>query len=849
MKEFNMSGVGFEKKIDIIEHLLSNMGAKQLGAQSGYLLAGDVGTGKTSGIKEFARLMGMKLIVIEAPHLVEEHIIDIPFIVFDPAADSEQKNSFKTEAKDFEVKLAKSRLYTQVANAKKVPDAAHIKSIYDGPDDTIRIFEEFGGTKEAEPRAFAKARSQYDCILFLDEYFRQTSNAIRNMLRSILNGRIGQSEIPKNVYVVFASNLNDEGLGEILDNEDFRLIDFGTPSKDEWFAYLVSKFKKDQNVKLNTAVVSKFYQLLEDEHLSHDDADADVRVSPRRWEQLLLYISSSIPVKDEADARRLLTNVEVSFRNYQTGAKAELAGKVMSAVAELIKETSKIEVSGNSTNRPEDWRDTMEHQIEQKIKLGDHRKYIPVISGLPGSGKTKHIGELAFKMDMVPVYVDVHNLSAEDVIGIPLASSKSKLEVSFSKPALAEDIDKQIERGEDRLKRRLEAELTKTEANRRWKAFQDKKFKYIVFFDELNRTSTKVFNAIRRVMLEKEFGDDVKLPEGSVVIAAINPTSNGTVELTKHMKDVLDIIPVGISWPKFKAHLKTVPWTDATDESNVDVVVSVFENFIDRFRVKSSPNKDADPQFYLNVGATPVYVSPREYTDLLMNAVNSYDLAYAKVEKMLDAPEPDYAAVEQKLRSALHKTFAHSIAYITRVKHATEAPEFESTLQDWFLHGQIGVETAFKKHVKSISKISDIVDKAFDTQDANLFDDIEFVNYINSTEPQRFKEDLLEFLTERIKADVETGMESIRKKTHKKKTLEGEAVKFEKGEVSKLEFVVREIIHAIKVHKLSNVMVEMVLMAMRELLSKLTDELKDDDALFDVIQFNGDVHAFVKKLS
>jgi MoxR-like ATPase len=861
MKKFNVSGVSYEKKLDIVDQLINNMISKTDGAQSGYMLGGDVGVGKTSFIKDFARLVGMDLIVIETPHLVEEHIIDIPFVVFDSATDQEHKMDVKADSskKDFKVELATSKLYSELTKAKKQTDAQYLKNVYKADESTVKTFEELGGSEKEIPDDLKKVRAQYDCILFLDEYFRQTSNSIRNMLRSILNGRIGQNELPKNVYVVFASNLQDDGVGEILSNEDFRLIQFDGPSKEEWFGYLVTKFAKDEKVKLKDEVINKFYDIIEEEHLAHDDLEADVRTSPRRWEQLLLYINSSLPVKDEDEAKQLLTNVQHNFREYETGAKSKLASGVMNAVVELIKETSNIEVSTGHVAEPKDWRDALEHQIQQKIKLGKHRKYIPVISGAPGVGKTKHVTDLCIKLNLVPVYIDVHNLSAEDVIGIPVPGNDGGLSVKFSVPALAKDIENQIKKGTKNFKERVKQEFDNVEASKKIKEFDAAPFKYLLFFDEMNRTSTKVFNAIRRVMLEKDFGDGTSIPEESIVIAAINPISNGTVKLTKHMKDVLDIIPAGVSWTGFKRHIQTVETFKGKEHA--EVVFNVFEHFVDRFRVKHSPSNEIDPHFYLNVGSTPTYVSPRECTDLLLNTVNYFETIYNRLEKKIEKMDvPDYALMEADLRKALYKQFSHTLDYVIKVKNGSIAPEFDETLKEWFDHGEIGIEGSFKKTVKSKVSLENIIDSAFDDMDANLHEDMEFINYIETTEPQKFKEDLTEFLVNKIGEDLINGVEVITKKSHKKKSVDAKAeeIKLEEGEVSKLEFAVREIVHAIKIHKLSNVMVEMVHMAVSSMMGQMADKAdakygdtsdESSEITSVVAGFNSLVRKYIKSLN
>lgn len=840
MEKFNVGAVSFDKKIEILEHIFDNMIVQHhdLGAV-GYMLGGDTGVGKTSFIKDLQKLLGLELILIETPHLIEEHIVRIPFIVFKD--DNEDKKELSVKGgPEFEVQLAKSNLHTQLTSAKKLSDSQYFKSIYAGSDDLIKIYEQLGGSKTEIPKDIKKIRAAYECILFLDEYFRQTSTPIRNMLRSILNGKLGSDDIPKDIYIIFASNLVDEGVGDILENEDFRLLDFKAPDKEEWFAYIVSKFKKDKNVKLNDEVINHFYKIIDNENLSSDDVEADVRTSPRRWEQLLLYVNSSLPVKDEKEASHLLRNVQINFKDYDSGKQAAIAEKVLKSVRQLIKETSNIEVS--TIAEASDWRDTLKHQIEQKIKLGESRKYIPVISGLPGSGKTKHIHQLSIELNMVPVVIEVQNLSAEDVIGIPISknSAKGDIEVAFSKPPLYDDILSQIKSGESKHLAMLKEAYSPEEAKTKEAEFKKAKFKYLIFFDEMNRTKTKVFNAIRRILLEKSFGDNLPLSEGSVIVAAINPTGKGTIKLTKHMKDVLDIIPTGISWSKWRQHVDKIDFSHVDNKKSVDVVKKIFDSFIEKFRVRKSEVEDADPHFFLNVSDTPIYMSPREYSNLITNAVQSFDRAYDKALNMIKKDDSKYDEAEKMLRDNLYKSFTHSLNYTMKVKFGTDNPEFDEDLKGWF--DTTKDFDMFAKKVETLG-LGSILSKTFDKKDEHLFNDIEFVNYLDNVDPHKFKEELEDFLKDKIKHNIEM----FKTKDYPKKTLKDNAIKLEKELITKIEFVTRELIHSIKLHKLSNNMYEMVKLAIRGLISDFKDD-EDEDLVMQVMGFNKDISALIKAI-
>ncbi len=848
MEKFDVKNVSFEKTVDIYDHIISNMKLKQQGLiKVGYLLGGDPGVGKTSFIKDMARVMGMKLVTIEAPHLVEEHIINIPFIVFDPITNAQNTSNLKidTEA-NFEVKLAKSNLYAQISHATKVPDAALLKSVHDGSrDDLAKLWNEMGGSTHEIPADLKQVRQKYDCILFLDEYFRQTSTSIRNMLRSILDGKIGTHDIPENVYVIYASNLNDEGVEGIPLNNDFRLLDFDVPDRDEWFTYLIGKFAKDKKVKLHDGLIDKFYTLMKKHKLSHSDLDADVRTSPRRWEQLLLYINAALPAKNMDDATHLMTNVKHNFRNYLSGDHAKMAEEVMKVVAELIKETSHLEVNAKATAPNHEWRDTLKHQIEQKMKLGHHRKYIPVISGLPGSGKTTHMTKLAIELNLIPIYIRVDNLQPEDVIGVPLSKGhKDEIEIKFSKPPLHDDIMRQAKQGELHYEERLKKHLSAADAKESLEKHKASEYKYLIFFDELNRTSTKVFNAIRRIMLEKSFGDNLDLPTGSIIVAAINPSDRGTTELTHHLRDVMDIIPAGISWAKFRKVLEHMK-IETREESSVPTIMGILERFIEKFRVKGDAHhKEADSHFFLNVGTSPVYVSPREYTDLFASTVDMFDKKVViEMKHFKNADTAEIEEIEKRLRKVIFSSFAHTLKFNFK-KHDVDAPEFLATLEEWFMSSpDVSVGEVFTKTTAALD-FRTIVDEYFKEPKKHLYDEPEFINYLNTVEPQRFSEDILEYLTTELKADMNREHQFLLKKDHPKKTLEKDKIKFEKEEVTKVEHFVRELIHAVKIHKLGNEMLTPVQKAVRDTLTKI----KDDTQINGFLELNGRITLFVKAL-
>lgn len=856
MKKLDVASLNLDGKIQMLEHIFDNMHIRAGGfGQAGYMLGGDTGVGKTSFIRDLSALLGLNLVIIETPHIVEEHIIDIPFIVVKPNGSSKTTHQVvdtKSSQVEFDITFAKSHLHSALMASKKDSDAALLANVKKRGDLKL-IWEKLGGTDTEIPDEISDIRSKFDTILFLDEYFRQTSSSIRNMLRSILNGRIGSQDLPENAYVIFASNLVDQGVGDILENEDFRLLNFDKPKVDDWFAYMITKYANHKRVKLDDDLVNGMYELLKKEGaLSYDDDNADVRVSPRRWEQLMLYISAHLPVKDQQAADMLLKNVQLSFKNYQTGEMAALGKKVLDLVKDIISNQSKGNITGNEDSVDDaDWRETLKHQIETKMKLGDSRKYIPVIGGLPGAGKTQHIARLALELALVPVFVDVQNLSPEDVIGVPLSKNKGgDIEVDFSRPPLYDNIMAQIKKGEKRLPQALAQAFGEDEGTAKLEQHKKQEAKYLIFFDELNRTNTKVFNAIRKVLLEKEFTDEYKLPENAVVVAAVNPTGKGTQELTKHVRDVFDVIPVGISWDKFNQHLDTLePKLQKSlkvDRELVEIARQALTAFVDNFRVKFDRREQgADPHFYIQVGATPLYMSAREYTDTFTNMVMALKRSFKREIDPLADPDHDPGESEYRIRQAMARAFIHGVEYTVNVKHGVDAPEFARDLEEWFtVTDKFSLGSIFKKKVETIKSLAELLNKPFDKMDEDLFNDIEFVNYITSVDPVVFKEDLVEFLMSNIAGDFKNAFA----KTHKLKTLvaKNRVAKLQSKEISKVEFIAREIINALKLHDISNKMLEVTSQAIREVLDLITDE--NIDVVEDVMECASSLEDYIKKL-
>lgn len=371
------------------------------GIKNSLILTGDPGVGKTSFIRSYAKLLGIPLVTVEAPHITEEHIINIPFMIIkgdkiskdNAVIETTANSTLNNDKQAFEIVQAESNLVTKLKSmgGQKLKDQQHLATV--ARDKNLR------GVYTNYRTLINQVRDAFNCILFLDEYYRNDNIKIRNILRNILNGRIGNDKIPRGTFIVYASNLSDDGLEDIPMNNDFAEMEFKSPDKEQWFDYMLKKYETNENkefpnIKMDHRVYNKFYSTVTKEDLSYDDNDTEVRTSPRRWEQLMLYVNANLPVNNVKEARVLMSNVEVNFRNYIEGKVSNLYPKVQKMIIELIKETSGIEFDG-TTHPQTEWKDVLEQQLATKIKMDSEatdsnkeaRKYVPIVSGEPGIGK------------------------------------------------------------------------------------------------------------------------------------------------------------------------------------------------------------------------------------------------------------------------------------------------------------------------------------------------------------------------------------------------------------------------------------------------------------------------------
>jgi DNA polymerase III delta prime subunit len=811
-KTFNPNHVSLDQTIMMFETMMDNMANRMEFEQfNGVMLSGPPGTGKTQRIGLFAKMLGMPLITLEAPHLIEEHIINIPFIISNGGKESE-----------YSVQLAESNLYSIITEMKVLSDEELLTSIYSAETKEVaQIFEQFGGNKTTIPAEFKVLREHFSSILFFDEFFRQTSVRIRNMLRGILNNKIGTHELPSNTYVVYATNLHDDGIDEISINTQFEHIELQSPKKDEWFSWFVSKYQNSKIVKLSDVVVYQFYTDLVDGDINFNDDALALRTSPRRWEQLILYVNSSLPVANEQEAKNLMSNVKVNFKHYLKGKHSNLSKKVLHTVAGLIKETSGIEVSDQFVNAPHEWRETLKHQIQVRQKLGSKlRSYVPVISGQPGIAKTHQARSLAKELDLRFIDVDVSTLNADDAVGLPLARMDGKnIKTVFSQPSLYQYIMGRMEAEDLVYFETLKKEFPE-DFEAKIEEYKARTSKYLIFFDELNRNTVKVFNAIRRIVLEKNFGlaDDNKtllcFPETAIMLAAINPNDVGAQELTSHMQDVLDIIDAKPDWQETVDFMATQKLA-GVDESTHSISLEIVKKFAHKFQTRDTNIPLAERAFNLDISRN-IWMSPREYdmfykslvrnVNRFITVFNRRDVANLSTEEMREA--------ETDVRQRVYNTIERNLSFVL-AKHGIQTEEVFEEINRWVMKSddiEFGEALFYSKafdtnNFKLVSVLADYLDNTATTP---AYSNCVFISYLSNTNLSTFREDLTDVIIDRFNSEAKA-LEYIIEDTIPLVTLDGKNVIVSETEkVSKLEAFMRSIVYTLQLNCFSNDKIEAV---------------------------------------
>ena len=736
-------------------------------------------------------------------------MINIPFLIVKSGKGRTSGDS--VSEREYDVQLAKSHLASELSVTTIVPDDQLLAEINNSPV-LMPVWEEFGGTETTIPTEFKQLRKQYRAILFLDEYWRQTSGNVRNILRGILNGRIGRDRIPAGIFVIYASNMQDVSgsIEDIPKNADFKRMDFHPPSKEEFFKYLLNKFTTDTHSKLNPDVIRAFRRVLKDEHISYDDAATEIRTSPRRWEQLLLYISASMPVKNRAEAAALMSNVQA---NFQSDEHVSEMYKLVGRVVQVLLSTKRYgDLKNIKPLDPTEWRDALKHQIMIKARLGDTRTYMPLLQGLPGIGKTSFLSEISSELNMRLVSISCETLTQEEITGIPAPNEKGgQMQVKFAKPPLYTFIMDEMAAADEAFF--ANTDITDQEKQQ----YRTKKHKYIIFFDELNRVSSpNVFNSLRRVILTKKFTDQLSLPESCILIAAMNPKDTGVQPVTGHLRDAMDAIETAPSWSKLLEYItaKAKEFNDTIDSKQLSI--SIINEIVRTFAIRRNTEKISEDQrnFYLEIGGEPVYVSPREFSTMFLDLMAALNRVFTS--NSYSGPE----FIDQLSEKAVSRVKSTLLGVVEN-KYGIDSPQFVEALER-AVHIAVSEYTENMARESNVS-LQSILDATLDNPNEHLRDDANFLNYIDNFNVSKFSAELDNYFDHLVKKEDDV-LDLVRKRTHSKKILQAKEIVIIDDLVDKVDFLMNEIMMAAVHHNLSNDVMDQMVNSFKTNLERM-DEL------------------------
>lgn len=822
-----------QHRIEFFTRIFSHM---KTPAQSIKILSGGTGIGKTTFIKQLGAMLGIEVMLIEVPHIVTEAVVQIPFLNYrnmkEVKGNEEQINRTHPD-----VVLAASHLATEVAKISRISDSQYTQDVASWPSSMQNIYNYFS---PSDKKDIQKIRKKYRGILFLDEYWREVPLDVRNILRTILEKMIGQDKIGDDIYIIGASNIEDTAVEKPTANQEYNRIDYVPFKKQEFWHSLASNSGKP----INNIVYNEFNKILEDIHFDYNEDDttkkllSKVRTSSRRLEEVIKYVNAAVPVKSANDAQALKSSIRSMFVD-DNGSVSSLYPKVEIALSKIIKETSpnNPEWSTLTPLTKTSWDKTLQHQISTKMELGKDQlghelKYVPIISGRPGIGKTSLLANIAKENNLVLVRINFQGKTTDDLQGLVVPEEDNKeWNVNFSNPALKMQIEKVMEIE----KKRFFEKILKNNPNEIEK-WEKQQYKYLLFFDEFNRVEPQVYNAVRRLILTKEFNHRDKLSSDVIVVAAQNPEKyDRTVQpLSAHMKDAMNIIDADPSWQRLQDYWKQIDKTDLKNipENLKTIAKSIIFQFIEKFTPKQE-NQNADNYNKLRQDSLPFilnkegsntepeknnqYISPRTYDLLYQNLCHSLETAVAnynwhKSKGNIDEDPDTYYArylwpdFQKYLDSVFDKSGKNLV--------------LQNSIKEWFNDNM----QSFMATGESEPELEDLLDHVLENPNEHLADDPNIKKYFDSVLPSKFTADLTNYFGKLIDNE-EVAHHLISKKKFSKKIRNKEIVKMLKDSESSIERIVWELHDAMDIHKesfeKSNVLRDAVENAITSIMEKI----------------------------
>ena len=186
----------------------------------------------------------------------------------------------------------------------------------------------------------------------------------------------------------------------------------------------------------------------------------------------------------------------------------------------------------------------------------------------------------------------------------------------------------------------------------------------------------KTFNALRKLLLEKQFDENHKLHDDVMIATAINPNDTATRTLTKHTMDVLDIIDVALDWGQFTNFLDTKEkFIDLSEEIGFDIHkfgVNVLRDLADQFKsdIDVEGNELTSPMVRPYYWNTPdgevIYISPREFDQVITSFIDGVheDVLDMEMEKNVGLDEEEVEEIKKSIKNNFSDAWKSTIDFV-----------------------------------------------------------------------------------------------------------------------------------------------------------------------------------------